>query len=88
MRTTLNIDDEVLEAAKELADSRRVSVGEALSELARRGMEPRAYLRKDPLTGLMVICSPGARKITNEDVARAMEEEDLEYIRAMQPVKS
>ena len=40
MRTTLNIDDEILEAAKLIAGERNLSVGAALSELARRGLQP------------------------------------------------
>ena len=41
VRTTLQIDDDVLEAARCIADDERVSVGQALSRLARRGLEPR-----------------------------------------------
>lgn len=40
MRTTLNIDDEILEAARSIADERNLSVGAVLSELARRGLRP------------------------------------------------
>jgi hypothetical protein len=39
MRTTLDIDDNVLAAARAIADARRISMGAALSELARRGLE-------------------------------------------------
>ena len=42
MRTTLQVDDDVLAAARTLAAEQDVSVGRALSELARRGMQPRA----------------------------------------------
>ncbi|MBU1187672.1 MAG: antitoxin [Gammaproteobacteria bacterium] len=38
MRTTLNIDDEVLQAAKALARQQRKTTGEVLSELARRAI--------------------------------------------------
>lgn len=38
MRTTLEIDDTVLAAARALAQARRISLGAALSELARRGL--------------------------------------------------
>lgn len=38
MKTTLNIDDEILEIARSLAGERNVPVGAALSELARRGL--------------------------------------------------
>lgn len=37
MRTTLDIDDDVLIAAKELASSKKTTAGKVLSELARRG---------------------------------------------------
>ena len=40
VRTTLDIDDDVLQAAKELADNRRTTAGKVLSELARRALEP------------------------------------------------
>jgi hypothetical protein len=38
MRTTLSIDDDVLSAAKALAAHERRSIGEVVSELARKGM--------------------------------------------------
>ncbi len=40
VRTTLNIDDEVLRAAKELAAQRGVTAGQMLSELAREALRP------------------------------------------------
>lgn len=47
MRTTLNIDDEILEAARSLADERSLPVGAVLSELARRGLQrPGAQQRR------------------------------------------
>ena len=41
MRTTLEIDDVVLAAARALGQSIGISLGAAVSELARRGLEPR-----------------------------------------------
>jgi hypothetical protein len=38
MRTTLTIDDDVLEAAKALAGRQRQSLGEVVSDLARRSL--------------------------------------------------
>ncbi len=38
MRTTLDIDDDVLAAAKELSQRHRVSAGKALSDLARQAL--------------------------------------------------
>ena len=37
VRTTLDIDDDVLQAAKEIAAARRKTTGEVLSELAEVG---------------------------------------------------
>lgn len=38
MRTTLNLDDDVLEILKEYAENRSVALGKAASELVRRGV--------------------------------------------------
>jgi hypothetical protein len=40
MRTTLDIDDDVLQAAKEIAANRRSTTGKVISDLARRGLAP------------------------------------------------
>lgn len=41
MRTTLDLDDDILQAAKELAAARGTTAGRVLSELARRGLARR-----------------------------------------------
>lgn len=48
MRTTLDIDADVLEAARALAATEKASTGKVLSRLARRGLAPRksAHQRK------------------------------------------
>lgn len=46
MRTTLSLDDDVLLAAKARAERERRSLGEVVSELARRGLSPRPTERK------------------------------------------
>jgi hypothetical protein len=43
MRITLDIDEDVLECAKELAARRRTTAGRALSELARSALAPRDH---------------------------------------------
>ncbi|MDN2581275.1 CopG family transcriptional regulator [Aquibium sp. ELW1220] len=45
MRTTLEIDDDVLEAAKRIANAERRSAGQVLSDLARRSLEDAPVLR-------------------------------------------
>jgi hypothetical protein len=44
MRTTINIDEDVLEAAKELARRERRSTGEVISDLARRALTGPAFM--------------------------------------------
>ena len=39
MRTTVNLDSDVVEVARSLASARAISLGEAISLLARRGIE-------------------------------------------------
>ncbi len=45
MRTTLDIDEDVLTAAKEIGAMRRKTAGQVISELARKGLEPGADVR-------------------------------------------
>ena len=40
MRTTVNLDDDVLAAAKQLARKRASTLGQTLSDIARRGLQP------------------------------------------------
>ena len=40
MRTTLDLDDDVLQAAKELADTRGVTAGRIVSDLVRKALTP------------------------------------------------
>ena len=41
MRTTLDIDSDVLQAAKELAQHRGTTAGKVLSDLARKALAPK-----------------------------------------------
>ncbi len=73
MRTTLDLDDDVVAAARELAAGERRSLGAVISELARRGLMP---ARVDVADGLPVIRVPsGAPPITPEMVRRALDED-------------
>ncbi len=71
MRTTLSIDDDVLEVARCIAEAQGIPLGQALSNLARRGI-PKIGLRESP-SGLMVFDVPDDfPTITDEDVARLL----------------
>lgn len=41
MRTTLDIDDDILQAVKEIAANRRTTAGRILSDLARKALQPK-----------------------------------------------
>lgn len=70
MRTTLTIDDDVLRAARSLAANEEKSVGQVISDLARRGLAPRLELAED--AGVPVFrVSPEAPPLTPEMVRRA-----------------
>ena len=43
MRTTLDLDEDILQAAKELAASRGLTAGRVLSDLARKGLAVPAH---------------------------------------------
>ena len=74
VRTTLDIDDDVLQAAKEIAAMRKKTVGQILSEFAREAMcPPRNYTVRN---GVPVIPRrPGQRLMTLADVKRLQEDE-------------
>lgn len=69
MRTTLTIDDDVAEIVARRAKERRQSLGQAVSELVRRGLAaPTASVEKD---GLVVFKLPAdSPTVTQEDVRR------------------
>jgi hypothetical protein len=70
MRTTLEIDDDVLEAALSLAAVDGMNLGKALSELALRGLVRRDRPQLDPDFPLFEV-GPGSPPITLELVRRA-----------------
>lgn len=73
MRTTLSIDDDVVMAARELADAQHRSLGAVISDLARRGLTPSKI---DAAGDLPVIRVPaGTAPITPEMVRRALDED-------------
>lgn len=73
MRTTLTIDDDLLMAAKSLAQSRSVSVGKVISELARKGLQAPAQTRRKNGFPIFEV-SKNARPITLEDVKKIEDE--------------
>jgi hypothetical protein len=74
MRTTLDLDDDVLQAVKELGALHHKTAGQMLSELARKALSPpRTYAVRN---GVPVIHrQPGAPLITTADVRRWTDED-------------
>ena len=73
MRTTLDIADDVMVVARELAAEEGLSIGTVVSDLARRGLAPARVEREH---GRPVVRSPaGAPPITPEMVRRALDED-------------
>ncbi len=80
MRTTLDVESDVLDAAKALAVARTVSVGAALSELARRGIAARTPL--STRNGFPVFeVRAGTPEFGPDEVTAAGRREDLEAAR-------
>ena len=68
MRTTVTIDDDVLAVARALAEQQGISLGGALTELARRGFRTGRQSRRPGVFDV----DPDAGPITSEGVYRAM----------------
>lgn len=77
MRTTLEIDDDVMQAAREIARLKNQGIGRAISDLARKGLVPNTLPTIKLEHGIPVIQhGPGAITITNEMVRNLLEEEE------------
>ena len=79
MRTTIDIDDDVLRAAKELARRQRPTAGRVISELARRGLgagSAKGAEAREPeaLYGLRPFPSRGGI-VTNEIIDKLREDD-------------
>ena len=54
MRTTLEIDDDLVLVARQLAQQRKTTMGQVISELVRKAMEPK---RARPVSETEFCCS-------------------------------
>jgi hypothetical protein len=74
MRTTLEIDDDVLAAAKELAARQHKTAGEMISELARRGIQTRHGKPSAKRRNGFEVLPAAHRVVTPELVQKLLEE--------------
>jgi hypothetical protein len=73
MRTTLQIEDDVLTAARSMARLQRKSLGQVITELARKGLRPaHVASHKDGFPVFDV--DVDAQAITQEMVSQALDE--------------
>lgn len=77
MRTTLSIDDDVLSAARHLAERDNKTLGEVLSGLARKGLAGRSgRVTRAERNGIPLLpAHGGAKAVTLELVNRLRDEE-------------
>ena len=73
MRTTLTIDDDVLAVARALSERSGSSLGDAVSELARRGFRNSPAVEQDG-DGTTFAVPVDAEPITSEDVYRLQDD--------------
>lgn len=74
MRTTLEIDDDVLAAAKELASGQKTTAGKVISDLVRQALTQPLRSKVIYRNGLPVLPKRGG-VVTRELVERLAEEE-------------
>ncbi len=76
VRTTLDIDDDVLLAVKEIAAANRVPAGKVLSSLARKGLErPKRSAKVRNGVPLLPARSAGAPALTVELINQLRDDE-------------
>ncbi len=76
MRTTLAIDDDVLAAAKHLAERERKSIGEVMSTLARQGLNRVARSTRPVRNGVLLLpARKGGTRVTLEKINQLRDEQ-------------
>jgi hypothetical protein len=77
MRTTLDISDDVLQAAKELAQRNGGTAGQVISDLARRGLNAPPTKRRPALRGGVPVLPSRGEIVTLEHVQKLQDEEGV-----------
>jgi len=73
VRTTLSIDDDILAAAKELAAQQQKTVGEVISLLARKALQPSRTTRA-ARNGVPLLSTRNSKPVSLEIVNRLRDE--------------
>jgi hypothetical protein len=75
MRTTINLPDDIYEAARSVAAAKKISLGEALGELVRQGLRPPMEMERQPISGLLVPRLPKDSPVITLEHTLAMEDD-------------
>lgn len=82
MRTTINVDEDVLRIADRLARSRSISRGDAISELAQRGVaRVQSGVPLKRRNGFAVLDAGAVDTFGNADVNAALDSDDVDRAR-------
>ncbi len=73
MRTTLNLPDDIYEVAQALAAAKKLSLGDAVAELVRKGLRPEVRIREGGVFPCFAV-REGAAPITLEQSLEAEDE--------------
>ena len=77
MRTTLDIEDDVLQAAKELAQRNGGTAGQVISDLARRGLNATPTKRRPGLHGGVPVLPSRSEIVTLDHVQKIQDQEGV-----------
>jgi hypothetical protein len=75
VRTTVDIDEDVLQAAREIAINRGTTMGKVISELFRKGLRPKPWVKVRNGVPLLGPRDPNDPILTCEFVNRLRDEE-------------
>ncbi|WP_147385756.1 antitoxin [Oleomonas cavernae] len=71
MRTTLNLEPDILNTVRKLASAREQSLGQVVSDLVRRGLEAPSPTPRQTSSGFPIFkVPPGSPPLTIDDIRR------------------
>ena len=76
MRTTLDLDPDILQVAKALAHDRDQSIGRVLSDLARQGLRGPSNAPSKMRNGVPLLPRRAGKPVTSETVRALLDAED------------
>jgi hypothetical protein len=74
MRTTLDIDEDILLAAKEIARERKTTAGRVVSEWARKALTQKVEFERSEIGWPVLPVRPGGKPVTLELVNKLRDE--------------